>query len=330
MPALHFLGRIDDPAFREAIEDAFASVQAEEYEAAIAAFDRAEGEFRERAPDQAREQIWFARRNKAEWLAELGKVDEAAALCARSAVEAAKHWGDLDERTMILRNSEVFWLIEAGDYGKAYQQAEVLLQDAQMVLSADSELTDAVRNNTGRAAAFVGLDERALELYQGLLADYEVRGQAELPPAIMTRSNLANLYEKLRQWRQAADLYGKQLQIWRKRGEEGRENALWAKNSYAYCLMLAGETQRAETLWNELATELQANFGNSHPLLTEIWGVRTLNALDQDQPQVAFSYVEKLLEVYRQSGETKIVVSLVKLANYCHAKMEASTPLPEC
>lgn len=325
MPALHFLGRIDDAAFREAIEGAFASVQAEDYEAAIAAFDQAEREFRERDPGRACGQIWFARRNKAEWLAELGKVDEAAALCARSAMEAVEQWGNLDERTMILRNSEIFWLIEAGDYGKAHQQAEALLQDAQMVLPADSELTDAVRNNTGRAATFVGRDERALELYRGLLADYEARGQTEQPPAIMTRSNLANLHEKLGEWREAADLHGKQLRIWRKLGEEGRENALWAKNSYAYCLMLAGETRSAETLWNELTAELQANFGDNHPLLTEIWGVRTLSALDQDQPQVALGYVEKLLEVYRHSGEAKIVVSLIKLANYCHAKLEASS-----
>lgn len=329
MAILRAMERVEDPEFSERMNAALGTAAQGDIERAILLVDDLETQLRERLDDDDGDAVfmlWLARRNKANWLSELGRIDEAVEACASCVPLAVAAWGMLDERTLMIRNSMVFWMIETGGRREADRQAKALLADAEQVLAPDDVLLDAIRNNAGWAAAGAGRRGTAEDLLQELLAEYEDRGAGGDEAAMKTRNNLASFYENELEWEKAAKLHEKQAVMWRLRGPGSRENALWAENSHAYCMLLAGLKEEAAEIWTKVVEEAESFLGPDAPLVFEILGVRASIAISEGNREEALKYVERLQTLARQNGDGAMLQQLVRLANYCREELDGREP----
>lgn len=299
------------------------------YEKAIALYDAAETKLLQNAssPIDAPniwQQAWFGRRNKSQWLADAGQLDEALEVAMETSQEAIAAWGSLDERVLLLRNCAIYWLLEAGQFALAWEQGRALLQDAQAVLAPEHHLHAVLENNVGRAALLSGESELGERMLTNLLDKYLLAGTENDLPAILTRGNLVSFLEKEKRWDEAADLYHQQARAWRTHGESEREAALWMETNESFCLLLMGEREKAANQWERILSETLYFFGEMHPLVSEILGIHVTMALAEGEHGQTLKHVNRLIEIAKQAGDKHNLYILQKIANYCQEKTRSN------
>lgn len=257
----------------------------------------------------------FAMREAIGWKEHQGLMDEVAYDAAECARRAREHWGQDDERTMIMLNTELYRTSRAGLVKKASSLAHTALKLAKANLSENDPLANAIRNNAAHAFVLNGERDQATHLYQGLLDDYERWGKTDSDEAMTTRDNYASYLLDSRQYDEALVLYRSQLAIFTNLWGSNNEVTLGCRNDVAMALYHTGDTHGANAMWRELSLDCNAHLETGHPLTIEVLTINIQSAIEAREHADVVRYSSQILPHLDAIGDTDSARTVRRLRN---------------
>lgn len=292
-----------------AYQEAMMLAQMGEYAKAISLLDQHLGS----SPDVEVE--LFIKRETAPWLISLGRVDEAVTRLDYCSSLAAKSWGVLDERTLIIRNSQMYWTGKVGLTRKALDLAEKLLADAWASLDPRDELLNAIRNNAARIIEVGPNPAEAGRIYRDLLADYERWGEEGSPAALSARHNYADYLRDRGDFDDSLKVFQRLLLIVTEMRGITAEETLNVRNEVALTTYLVGREQEAVRQWEALVADLERFLGLGDPLTVDVIGTLLAEAMEDERLKEAVGWADKLIEAYVEGCDPELTASLVRIRN---------------
>lgn len=293
-----------------------------EYERALAAVTSFLSE------DPPEEHAVFALREAVPWRVAIGEVERAVRDAENCVAKAVELWGDLDPRTLVIRNTQMYWLGKVGKQRQAQQAAESLLADAELTLGRTDSLSLAIRNNVARIVELGDAPEQAERLYLGLLQDFEAVGEAEGECALTTRDNYAQFLEDNERFVEAREVMRRQVLLLVRAFGRKSEQVLAARFRIAQLTLALEEIEQAIALLEELATDCVDHLDVSDSLITDVHQLLLALAVSMDRPDEVVRNCDKMLGqlVYIMDPAAEAVLELKKLRNH-YLERCATAPL---
>lgn len=265
--------------------------------------------------DPTMETELFMKRETLPWLMSQARVDEAVSRVDEVAGVAAKEWGFLDDRTLIMRNSQMFWLGKAGLTRRAEGLARGLMEDARLALSPRDPLRCAIRNNAARILEAGDTPEVAGEIYRDLLADFSAWGEDASEQALSTRHNFAEYLYDQGDYTGALEALQYQLLLLTERLGVSSEEALTLRHEAAGMTLSSGQVGEAIEMWEALYEDCQKFLPPDHSLTADVIGCLLAEAVERDNYQDGVLWCDRLIDIYGQASEPLITASLVRIRN---------------
>ncbi len=252
-------------------------------------------------------------RDTAPLLIGLGRPDEALRRLDRSVAESTALWGGADARTLLLRNSQMYWAGKTGMRRRAEALAEDLLADARRHLSRKEDLFCVIRNNVARILESGTTPEVADALYKELLEDLDAWGQQGRSFALSARHNYGEYLRDSGDLDGAIVVFQKLLLILTEfRGIASRDT-LAVRNDLAAVHSLAGNREQAQNIWRALLTDINRFLDSGDPLEPEVLGSLLTEAVEAEDRSEAIAWADRLLEIYREIDEPALMAALVEM-----------------
>lgn len=257
----------------------------------------------------------FAKRQMLGMMGEAGQLDEAARLARQCARTAASLWGSADMRTLIMRNTELYWTGQAGLQSQAERLAERLMVDGEVVLGRTNQLTYAIRNNSARIFEQGDNYERSRGLYLDLLADFDASDDPVSEEALTTRHNYAEYLVELQEYTEAMEVYQRLLlqimEVWGTRSE----SALETRHEAAQVMLLAGSPEIAVEQWEALYADCRNALGLTHHLTAEVINHLVAVAAHEDDYRGAVKWLGLMLKSLGDCGSPELLRELSRMKN---------------
>lgn len=256
----------------------------------------------------------FARRETVGWRAQMGHVDEAAELANSLAEQAEQLWG-VEERSLIIRNSEMYWAGKAGLDTQAERLANNLVVEVARTLRPDDELACAIRNNAARIFENGCTPERAGDIYRELLRDYSRWGLSKTTEALTTRHNYAVYLRKKEAFPESIRTFQYQLLLVSGEMGEYSEAALATRHEIALVMFLSDDIMAAREQWEAVYSDAADYLGPNHPLVLEAANYLLGCSLIQKDTAGIETWSNVLIEVVSDLQEPQLRAALVRLRN---------------
>lgn len=257
----------------------------------------------------------FLKRETVPWLITLRRVDEALERLDYCSERAIEYWGSIDERTLLLRNSQMYWTGKMGLSKRAMNLAEPLLADAELGLEESDDLRSAIRNNAARIYEFSPDGERADGMYTQLIDDYSTWGQEGTATAMSTRHNYADFLRDQGEYERSVHVFQQLLLVVTQMRGISAQETLAVRNDLAITTYLAEREDQAVSMWRALVEDTERFLGVTHPLVTEIAGNLLADSLERKQFEEATAWVDKLIEGYGESCDPQLTTGLLRIRN---------------
>lgn len=257
----------------------------------------------------------FALRETVGWLAEMGKVEEAVEVASQCVFDATKLWGKRDERTLVVRSTELFRLGEAGLIDEAIKKIPSLIDDAKESLAEDDPLLCAIRNNSARIYDKVGNFEQAHTLYSQLLADYKRWDRAGDDTALATRRNYAQSLADCQKYEESVEQLREQIVLLTELDGKTSVDTLNCRYEAALVTNMSGQGKLAYEQWRALYDDCERFLEPSHSLTAEVVSVLLTDAVSRDIPGEVLKWTQKLIPIYQDLHEPQTLGALIGLHN---------------
>lgn len=244
---------------------------------------------------------------------ELGQIDEGLVLAGEAARLGVERWGATDPRSLILRNTQMYWLATVGQVEAALALCQPLLADADQHLGAWEPLRSAIRNNSARVFEQADRGSDARRLYRQLLADYSRWGLASSEPACSTRHNFARHLQDTGELAEALQVLQQQLAIVTELRGTASEESLLARHDVAEAHLYLDQRRTAIEQWELLLRDCRDHLEADHPLIAEILGILLTDAVDLDDPERAVFFCDQLIDLAEEGPEPSLTEALVRM-----------------
>lgn len=251
----------------------------------------------------------FAERETVGWMGQLGHLDAASDLATALAVRAKRLWGD-DERTLVIRNTELFWAGKAGFSRKAEKLADALVKDAAHILAPADQLTCAIRNNAARIYEDGANSEKAGEIYRKLLSDYAKWGESASEEACVTRQNYANYLCDNQEYRDSLRTLQYQLLLITSRWGEQSSQAFETRHEIALVMLMSGDTAAAVEHWEAVHRDASNHLGWGDPLALEAAHYLLARAVVDDDSEAVTKWSDLLIRAVSDLDEPELRATL--------------------
>lgn len=262
----------------------------------------------------------FALREAIAWKAHQGLLDEAVYDASQCVQWARSLWGEGDERTLVMVNTELYRVAKAGLGKKAAELAQKATELAAKHLEETDSLALAIRNNAAHAYVVARDDDLAGQCYQMLLDDFDRWGLSDSEEAVTTRDNYATVLMNRELYQEALEIYLRQLAvvsgIWGQRSEATLE-ARFEVGLATYC---AEDSDAAEAIWRELADDCERELPKGHELSVRVLTVVIQCALESNDYAGVAQSASVLISHLDEVGDGVGAGLMRKLRNQCLEK----------
>ncbi|MEV6559504.1 tetratricopeptide repeat protein [Nocardia sp. NPDC051756] len=173
--------------------------------------------------------------------------------------------GELLERVFGTRKWAVIQLTEAADFARALTAAHDTVIDCGRILGPDHPDTLISRSNLAHVHEAVGRLDKAIPLYEAVLADCERVLGPDHPGTLITRHNLACAYTSAGLFDNAIPLYEATLADYERVLGHGHPHILVARENLAIAYRSADRLDEAIPLCVAVLAEREKALGASHP-----------------------------------------------------------------
>lgn len=257
----------------------------------------------------------FAQREMVGMIGATGELEQAVKLAAECSKKAIALWGMIDEKTIIIRNTEMYWTGKVGWQKKAETLADQLMADAQTALGRTDQLTFAVRNNSARIFEDGKTPERARKLYLELLADFDSSEDPVSDEALTTRHNYADYLMAQEEYQAAREVYQRLLlQITEVSGTRSEE-ALVVRHESAQLAMIVGDAESAKEQWQTLSQDCRKALGLSHQLTASVLNHLVAAHARDEEYQPVVKWLGLLIQALRDTIDPESLGELMRMKN---------------
>lgn len=268
----------------------------------------------------------FAGRLTVEWMVQMGKIDQALERARECVAQGTALWGITDERTLVLRNTEMYWTGQAGHHRRARSQADQLVQDALAYLPDQDQLGYAIRNNAARIYETDSSPQRAMQTYRALLDDFESWGDQDGAAAFSTRHNYAQFLRDCGQFPEALRLLQHQLLLLTQLLGESSNEALYTRHEAAVVSLLAGDADTAVQQWEGLWRDCEQYLEPGHALTIEVLGSLLSHSIATNDRLAVVDWCNRLLQARSHRDEPELRRAIERLRNQYLEQLQPETP----
>ncbi len=270
-------------------------------------------EYLERATDE--DTTVLILREMAPWFVALGLADEAMERLDAAVQIAEEAWGRHDLRSLVVRNSQMYWAGQVGMSRRAQALAEDLVPDAREHLELGSKLRHAIRNNAARILELGPIPELADILYQELLDEIDDLGQEGQTMALTSRHNYGEYLRDVGEFERSTEVFQKLLLILTEYRGTSSFNTLAVRHELAVVTLLGGKRTQALDMWSVLLADVERFLEPGSQLELDILGTLISDALDMHDVPAAVRHLDRLLDIHRSEGELGMSQELAKMRN---------------
>ena len=295
-----YSGSIEMPEgyfMQDAVRDAIAAAYWGEFERAIAAITSF------LAQDPPEDQAIFALRETIAWRAEIGDLDRAAKDAAACAKRGCEHWGTLDLRALMVRNTEMYWAGKAGKQKESERLAKSLLIDADTVLDEREPLRTAIRNNAARILELGEHADMAEQIYVELLEDFDKWQEADGIEALTTRANYIDYLESIGELSKAREVSSRQVILLLQSHGAKSPMTLYARYRMAILVLCDGDTETGTELMEAVAGDCEKYLEPGDELSVSAIEMVIALAMQADLPNETVSGLDRLIEQLKDITE---------------------------
>ncbi len=199
-----------------------------------------------------------------DWYAALERDEDCLRIAREARGDARQSLGEIDELTLMVRNSLLYWMCCTGQGAEAVVQFPDLIRDIEDHVGPTEELAWAARMNSAMPLKAVGDLEGAEAVYRSLIADMErVLPSTDLM-LLTARDNLAECLSAIEDYDASTSLYEDILA--ELRSFTGPEDArvLRVRDEIATNALLQGRDDRARELCTALVGDCRQSLGEMH------------------------------------------------------------------
>ncbi|QWW19044.1 hypothetical protein I6B53_07875 [Schaalia sp. 19OD2882] len=201
-----------------------------------------------------------------DWHAEVGNEMEAKRRASRAVRVAMAELGPLHEITLVMRNSELYWMCVCGYEDLALNAFAQLLRDIRRAPEVPPGFEFVVRNNSAMPLKAKGLWERAARVYRDLVADMQGTVDQGDPMYLMTRNNLGEVLAMDRRFAESTAVYEGLMEDLLESHHCGDERILELRHLIALNHHEDGNVALAREQWSILVEDCRRHLGETHSL----------------------------------------------------------------